>query len=214
MRTAARSICVAVLALVALAGTGPAGHAKGPTEVDAYGPGVDVHLTYTERTSDVDAGTLGDASRIYDIWSREVMGPAPDLSADELGPRYVLTWSGAVHGDERDVVVQHAYPFAEGGAWVEFLPAQELYGAPVAEGWVEAPRLRADLVALGAAADAPHPARTEPGHSADPVADASERASSDQDDSSAYRIAVPAGVLLASVVLIGLLAARRLALSR
>ncbi len=142
------------------------------------------------------------------------MGPAPDLSADELGPRYVLTWSGAAHGDERDVVVQHAYPFAEGGGWVEFLPGQQLYGAPVAEGWVEAPGLRADLVALGAVAEGPQPARAEPGHSADEVADASAQPSSDHDDASAYRIAVPAGVLLAAAVVIGLLVARRRQLSR
>ena len=94
------------------------------------------------------------------MWSPGQLGPAPGLSADELGPRYVLTWSGDPHSVEtgKDLVVQHAYPFAEGGAWVEFPPGQELWGAPLAAGWVQAPRLQAELVELGAVAEAPQPA--------------------------------------------------------
>ena len=164
MKTAARIACVVVLAVLAIGLDDhlPV-HAKGPTDVDVSGPGVDdVHLTFTER-DDVDSGTLGDASRLYDMWSPGQLGIAPDLSADELGPRYVLTWSGDPHSREtgEDLVVQHAYPFAEGGAWVEFPPDQELWGSPLAAGWVQTPKLTAELVELGASDDTAEPAVAE-----------------------------------------------------
>lgn len=208
MRTATRSTCVAVLAVLALTWTVPSSQAKGPTDVEASGPGVDVHLTYTERTDDVDAGTLGDASQIYDMWSPELMEPPPDLTADALGPRYVLTWSGE-HGGTEDLVVQHAYPFAEGGAWVEFLPGQQLYGAPIAEGWVATPRLRTEMVELGAVAEPPQPVLTEQSSSVT-ASDRPARTPADQDDAwSTYRVVLPAGALLAGAVLAGVLIVRR-----
>lgn len=213
MKTFARITCVVVLAVLALVGIVPTGQAKGPTDVVASGPGVDdVHLTYTARTDDVDAGTVGDASRLYDMWSPGRLGPPPDMSADELGPRYVLIWSGDAHGTGEDVVVQHAYPFAEGGGWVEFLPDQEMYGAPIAAGWVQTPRLRRELVELGAVAETPQPALAEadPSATAADVPASSSAPDEDEDDAwSTYRVAVPAGALLAGVLVAGVLVARR-----
>jgi hypothetical protein len=213
METFARITCVVVLAVLALAGIVPTSQAKGPTDVVASGPGVDdVHLTYTARTGDVDAGTLGDASRLYDMWSPGLLGPAPGMSADQLGPRYVLTWSGDAHGTGEDVVVQHAYPFAEGGGWVEFLPDQEMYGAPIAEGWVQTPRLRRELVELGADAETPQPAVAQP----QPSVTASDlpAAPAEDDSWSARGVAALAAVVLAGALVTGLLIARQRRLSR
>ena len=211
MKTFARISCVVVLAVLALTGTTSPVQAKGPTEVDVSGPGVDgVHLTYTVR-DDVDSVSLGDASRLFDMWSPGQLGIAPDLSVDELGPRYVLTWSGDPHSGTtgEDLVVQNAYPFAEGGAWVEFPPDQELWGAPIASGWVRTPKLTAELVELGAVAETPQPALAE----ADPsaiAADVPASSPSDEDDAwSTYRVVVPAGALLAGVLVAGVLIARR-----
>lgn len=209
--------CVVVLAVLAIAGTAPPGQAKGPTDVEASGPGIDdVHLSWTERTDDVDAGTLGNASQLHHMWSPALLGPAPDLSADELGPLYVLRWTTGAHGGEDgpDIVVQHAYPFAEGGAWVEFPTEQEMYDAPIGAGWIQAPRLRRELVALGAVADATQPGRAEPASSVT-TSDASGRSPTDQDDGwSSSGVAVPAGVLLAVAVVAGVIVARRRRLSR
>ena len=74
MRTVARSICVAVLALMVWVPTSPA-VAKGPTDVAVEGPGVDRQLTYTRRTGDVDIGTLGQAARIYELWDGSGLSP-------------------------------------------------------------------------------------------------------------------------------------------
>ncbi len=212
MKTFARITCVVVLAVLTLAGITSPGHAKGPTDVVASGPGVDdVHLTYTERSGDVDTGTLGDASRLYDMWSSDLLGAAPDLSSDELGPRYVLTWSGDPHGaGSEDVVVQHAYPFAEGGGWVEFLPDQELYGAPIAQGWIQAPKLVAKLVELGAVDDVgPAVAEIEP----DAVSVAPEAPPNSNDASSSYAAVLWTGAGLAVVLAAGVVLLRRRRLS-
>ncbi len=216
MRTAARIACVVVLAVLAMVSTSTPATAKGPTEVDVSGPGVNnVHLTFTER-DDVDSGTLGDASRLYDMWSRGQLRPAPDLSADELGPRYVLTWSGDPHSREtgKDLVVQNAYPFADGGAWVEFPPDQELWGAPIAAGWVQAPRLQAELVELGASNDTLEPAVAEVEPEAEPVSEEPEPSRSNADSGTSYDVAVPAGIALAVALVAGLLIVRQRRLTR
>lgn len=130
------------------------------------------------------------------------------------GPRYVLTWSAGEHGGGEDIVVQHAYPFAEGGGWVEFLPDQEMYGGPLAAGWVRTPRLRAEMVELGAVEETPQPVLAQPAPS-DSAADVPVSAPSNESDSgSTYRVLVPAGALLAGVLMAGVLIARRRRLSR
>jgi len=216
MRTPARITCVVVLAVLALVGTVPSSQAKGPTDVVVSGPGVDdVHLTFTEPVNDVDSGTLSDAAQVFDMWSPALLGPAPDLSAEELGPRYVLTWSGGEYGgaDGADTVIQHAYPFAEGRGWVRFLPGQELWGEPVAAGWVRAPRLRAELVELGAVAESPQPVLAQPAPSVGAPELPAPAPADDGDAWSTYAV-VPAGVLLAVAVAAGVLLARRRRVSR
>ncbi|WP_322938203.1 hypothetical protein [Nocardioides bizhenqiangii] len=214
MNTASRLACAVVLAALATVSTATPATAKGPTDVDVSGPGVDgVHLTYTAR-ADVDAGSLGEASRLYDMWSPGLLEPAPDLTEEELGPRYLLTWSGDPHSGETgtDLVVQHAYPFAEGGAWVEFPPDQELWGAPIAQGWIQTPKLTAELVELGAADDVADPAVAEVDPDAVSVAP---EASRDSDDaSSSHDVAVWTGAGLAVVLAAGGVVLWRRRLSR
>jgi hypothetical protein len=216
MKTLLRAACVVVLPVLALAGTTPAAQAKGPTDVMVSGPGVDdVQLTYTEPIDDVDSGSLGEASRLYDMWSPGLLEPAPDLTEDELGPRYVLTWSGDPHSGEtgKDLVVQHAYPFAEGGAWVEFPRDQELWGAPIAEGWIQTPRLTAELVELGAVDDAAEPAvAVEP--EAGPVTSAAEASPAEDDSSSSYGVGIWTGAALAVALATGVVLLWRRRLSR
>lgn len=226
MNTAARSAWVVVLAVLAFAGVVPTAQAKGPTDVVVSGPGIDdVHLTFTEP-EDVDSGTLGDASRLYDMWSPGRLAPAPDLTAEQLGPEYELTWS-ARHGmDAPETVVQLAYPFAEGGGWIYFPGGQELWGSPLATGWVRTPRIEGQLVALGARDERPAPAlaASAPPAAADsPVATeptntgptSTGPTSTEQDSRSAYDVAVPAGALAAGVLVVaGVLIVRRRQLSR
>ena len=216
MKTFARVTCVVVLAVLALVGTTSPVQAKGPTDVTVSGPGIDdVHLTFTAR-DDVDSGTLGEASRLYDMWSPGKLGVAPDLSADELGPLYVLTWSGDPHSGTtgEDLVVQHAYPFAEGGAWVEILPDQELWGSPLAAGWVQTPKLTAELVELGARDDTAEPAVAEVAPDAEPVSAAPEASRSNPDSDTSYAVVVWASVALAVALAAGALILWRRRLSR
>jgi len=191
------SAALVVLIAMAFAGTTPAAHAKGPTDVAVSGPGVDADLGWTRRAGDVDLGTLTVAARLLQHWDGSGLGPAPSLTADQLGPRYILTWtvSGA------DWAVQHAYPFAKGGAWVQFRTG----------GWVKAPALTKQLVALGAVAEPLAPAVTTPEPTAAPASPQADR----MDSSTAYDVAVPAGVLLAAALVVGgVLTVRRRHLSR
>jgi hypothetical protein len=186
---------VVALALLLLAGTAGAGHAKGPSEVTVSGPGIaDLHLTYTERTDDVDVIRLGDATRIHDMWSPGQLGQAPNLTPEELGPRYVLTWHA---GDER--VVQHVYPFADGRGWARILPGQRLWENPVSSGWrTGAPGMTPLFVDLGATVPRP------PGRPSERSERSAEGASL-----TTYAVAAPVAVLLAGGLLAGGLLARR-----
>jgi|GEM_PF-6442052 len=213
MKTIARSACVAVLSLLLAATASPA-VAKGPTDVDVSGPGVDAAFGWTERGGDIDVGSLSEAARITHHWDGSGLGPSPSLTADELGPRYVLTWTvGRSHW-----AVQHAYPFAEGGAWVHFLSLP----SEGPGGWVRAPGLERQLVTLGAGAQRHAPAAetvepaagvTELDGPAEAVG-AAEPAST-ADPASSYDVVVAVGVLLAIAVLAGaVLVTRKRLLSR
>lgn len=200
---AARSLCVVVLAVLALTGTVPAGHAKGPTDVAVSGPGVDAKLTWDRYGDGVDMESLGEAARLFQVLEAGQLRSAPDLTAEQLGPRYVLDWTVA----NVDVLVQHAYPFAEGGAWVRFLPARSGWGSGD-DGWVRAPALRDQLLALGAGAEPRRPPLTI----VEPAVTAADPTESREDPRPAYDVVVPAGILL--VALAGVLIVRRRQLSR
>ncbi|WP_322938202.1 hypothetical protein [Nocardioides bizhenqiangii] len=207
MRSVARSICVVVLALTTWVPTMPA-VAKGPTDVAVEGPGVDVHLTSTAGSHNADMEALAEAARVYDLLGRRQLSTTPKVAAAELGPRYVLSWT--VGG--MDFRVQHAYPFAVGGPWIRFLPTDLERGVTIS-GWVRAPALRQTLVSLGAIPDLPKPTLT----SSDPTVGAAEEptpASADEGDTSSYHFLMPAGVLLAVAVVVGVIVARRRRLSR
>lgn len=200
MRTSLRSACFAVLSLLLallLAATASPAVAKGPTDVQVSGPGVDAAFGWTERGGDIDLGTLSEAAQISHHWDGSRLAPSPSLTADQLGPRYVLTWMAA----DMNWAVQHAYPFAEGGAWVRFL------SLPVegAGGWVRTPALRKQLVALGAGAE-PSPAAVEV---VEPAAAQPDPAESREDPGPPYDVVVPAGLLVAVVLGAGVLVWRR-----
>jgi hypothetical protein len=144
------SLLLAALAVPATV-AGPA-HAKGATSVTVSGPGIDERtLGFTRRTDDVDVGSLAEASNIYGIWGDGQFADAPALTADELGPRYRLTW---YEGNVR-MVVSHVYPFAEAGAWAEVPVGQRLWREPVATGWWHGgSELARQLTELGATAAA------------------------------------------------------------
>jgi hypothetical protein len=205
MRTAARSICAAVVA-VGLSLTATPAVAKGPTDLTVYGPGVDVYVDLTSRRgTNIGIQTLGDAARLYRHWDGSGLAPAPPLTPDQLGPRYVLTWTVGSSA----WAVQHAYPFAEGGAWVQFVP--EGTG-----GWTKAPGLKKQLVELGAvdksteSAEAQVPALSTAEPEAAPVVGAKD----EPGGGTSYDVAVPAGLLLAGVLGIGGVVMWRRRLSR
>ena len=199
MRTTLRRACVAVLSLLLalLVVTAPPAAAKGPTDVQVSGPGVDTALGWTRRAGDIDVGSLSEAARINHHWDGSGLGPSPGLTTRQLGPRYVLTWTVG----RSAWAVQHAYPFAEGGAWARFVSVPD--GGP--GGWVRAPALEAQLVALGAGAETPDPAvdAVDPAAvEADPVA-AAEPSAKDDPASSYDAVVVVGGALLALAVLVG-----------
>lgn len=209
MRTTLRWACVAVLSLLlaALVGTASPASAKGPTDVQVSGPDVSAAFGWTQRAQDIDVGTLSEAARIPHHWDGSGLGPSPDLTAEQLGPRYVLTWTVG----RSPWAAQHAYPFADGGAWVRFLSVPS--GGP--GGWVRAPALERQLVALGADAETGDPA-------VDPVDPAAVETgsvgagepSASKDEPASYDAVVAGGALLALAVPVGALLVRRRRLSR
>lgn len=193
--------------MLLLVATASPAAAKGPAEVAVSGPGVDRTLNYyTKSVVDVDLGSLGEAARIFDIYGTSRPEPQPGVAAKALGARYVLTWDMG-----KNDVVQHAYPFAEGGAWVHFLPGHTMFGKPVADGWVSAPAITEQLVELGAV-DKSSESSESSGSSASseeqqavlaPVApDAAPvvGAKEETDGGTPYDVAVPAGLLLVGVL--------------
>lgn len=209
MKTALRSACVAVLVLLLGATASPA-VAKGPTDVRVSGPGVDVRLGYHDGSGGNDLGTLAEAARVYDILGDPVLAEAPGLAPAQLGPRYVLDWSAGGAG----LLVQHAYPFAEGGAWVRFLPTESGWGSGTS-GWAQAPALTDRLVALGAVAEATEPSTAPVSGDTELAATPRSRPPADGSDGRPpYEVVVPAGLALLVVLSACLVVARRRAVSR
>jgi hypothetical protein len=198
--------------MLLLAATASPAAAKGPAEVAVSGPGVATTLNYyTKSVVDVDLGSLGEAARIFDIYGTSRPEPKPGVAVKALGARYVLTWDLG----ENDVV-QHAYPFAEGGAWVRFLPGHDMFGKPVADGWVSAPALTEQLVELGAvdksteSAEAQVPALSTAEPEAAPVVGAKD----EPGGGTSYGVAVWAGAALAAALAAGVVLLWRRRLSR
>lgn len=124
-------VLVAVLG-VTVAAPAPA-LAKGASSVTVTGPGVVARsITYTQAPDDVDLDSLAEASGIYGIFGAGDFVARPELSAAELGPRYVLTW---YQGPSQVLAVSHVYPFAEGGAWAHVPRGQRLFGESTRAGW-------------------------------------------------------------------------------
>ena len=127
----------------------PPAVAKGATDVVVNGPGIEEEsLGYTRRMDDVDVGSLSETSGIYGIFGAGQFVTRPELTADELGPRYELTW----YQGSDVMATSHVYPFAEGGAWAEVPEGQRVWDVDLAGGWWHGgAALEQQLVDLGAA---------------------------------------------------------------
>ncbi len=137
--------------LVALLGTAAAlvpvpAAAKGPTEVEITGPGLDEPIRL-----DWDSPNTSQMQMLAEI----LYGASPPYRTaptKRLGPRYVVSFTMA-GPDGAEAIRQHAYPFAEGGPLVRTPPGQTLYGEAQASGWQRAhDTLDSLFVSLGAPA--------------------------------------------------------------
>lgn len=148
MRTKA-AVLVASVALVALAA--PA-HAKGPSEGVIEGEGLDAPIAIGWGE-----GTPGGEQLINDVgFFDAAFGMVPTQMLDEaptadLGPRLTIRWT--VPGPDRldDEIVQHLYPYADGGPLTYTPPGQALFEVEQTRGgWFRSPqRLLTTLAALG-----------------------------------------------------------------
>jgi hypothetical protein len=118
--------------------------AKGPTEVEITGPGLDEPIRL-----DWDSANASPMQMLTEI----LHGPAPAYRvapSEQLGPRYAVRFTMA-GPDGEEVTRQHLYPFADDGPLVRTPPGQTLYGEAQASGWQRGPDdLDSLLVSLGA----------------------------------------------------------------
>lgn len=182
--------------------------AKGPTDVGVSGPGVDTHLNFRHSPGEVDLGTLAQAARVYDVLGDLVLAKDPGLGPAQLGPRYVLDWTAGGAA----MVVQHAYPFAEGGAWIRFPRTSSGWGAG-ASGWVRAPAVTDQLVALGATPKTADPSPAPMVAATEVSASPDEPAPTDPAGRTPYEVVVPIGLALVVLLAAAVLIARRRRLS-
>jgi hypothetical protein len=117
--------------------------AKGPSEVEITGPGLE-HPIHLER----DSISPDQMSLLMDV-GYSTFASYSAAPTERLGPRYVarITMLGPA-GDE--TVRKELYPFADGGPLVHTRAGQELHGRKVASGWDRADdRLDSLLVSVG-----------------------------------------------------------------
>jgi hypothetical protein len=130
------AMLVATAAVAACASAGPAA-AKGAESATLTGPGLDDGIAFTgsgEPGSGTKLGRLAEASGIF----RALFGHPSELAGSrpegELGPRYTLSFSMPGPDGDADIVRQHVYPYADGGA-VTFTPAgQPFFGTERSQG--------------------------------------------------------------------------------
>ncbi|GAA2415218.1 hypothetical protein GCM10010404_86810 [Nonomuraea africana] len=148
------AIIFGVLAALLLP-AGGAAWAKGPDRATLTGPGLDGAVEIRPGSEADSAGLtlLREASGIDAILLTELPGTTrADRPVAALGPAYRLVWHAP--GEERALVVQEVYPYAEPGPWVH-TPAQPL---AVRHGWSQAPSFLKDtLVGFGLPEAAPAP---------------------------------------------------------
>ena len=130
-----RRITITVLVLLLVAS--PA-FAKGTSGVTLTGGGQEIVLEAT-ASADSDLADLVRATHLYDVdWWQ---GDRHERPAGDLGPRIVAEWDFPHPVDS--VIVQHLYPFAEGGP-VGHVPGGQVYfDEPIVGAWHP---LRPDLL--------------------------------------------------------------------
>ena len=124
--------------------------AKGPSEVEITGPGLEPPIRLDRDSAITDQMNL--LMEMIDMWgASESSSTSP---AERLGPRYLANVS--MIGPEGDETVRkELYPFADGGPVVHTRRGQQLYGNEVVSGWIRADdRLDSLLVSLGVRAPA------------------------------------------------------------
>lgn len=130
-----RRITLIVIALLLVAA--PA-LAKGTSGVVLSGGGQEITLEAT-ASADSDLAALVRATHLYDVdwWT----GDRHEMPAGELGPRIVAEWD--FPHPVGSVIVQHLYPFADGGP-VGHVPGGQVYfDEPIVGAWHP---LRPDIV--------------------------------------------------------------------
>jgi hypothetical protein len=162
-----RPLAVAApLAVVALAVV-PAAQAKGPTSATISGPGLE---------EPVRLAALSEGQRLSRYWQLveglgffpaafgQITSPLlPARPAGDLGPRYTIRYGLPMGYGRRAVVVQHLYPYADGGPATYMPPGQKIFGHKTRGGWYRAaPGVKAALLARGLPAARP-PAGTGTG---------------------------------------------------
>jgi hypothetical protein len=149
--------------LTALLGTAVAlvpvpASAKGPTEVEITGPGLEEPIRLDGAgDSRNPAGALKDLTGVFLPLTSSATSFAPTPPQDDLGPRYVATFS-TDFDDTR--VRQELYPFADGGPVVHMASGQPFHGqtTPRSGGWR---RVDAGLEDLLISVGVPAPGRGE-----------------------------------------------------
>jgi hypothetical protein len=129
--------------------------AKGAGIETITGPGVDQPLSFPREAQSIH---IAQAAGIFPA----LTGYAPDPMLDErpagdLGPRYTITWTLTVPGDEAGRFLQDVYPYARPNPVTYVEPGQPYFGTERARGgwFVASPVLKRELVAAGLPATAP-----------------------------------------------------------
>jgi len=152
-----KRLVVVLVALFALVLTGSAA-AKGPSEAEITGPGLNSALTIKgvgEGDTSTDLGLLvNDAGFFPQAFGQS---PSPMLRAQppNLGPRYTVTYT--VPGSTTSTLEQELYPYASGGPASFMRPGQKFWDTQsTVGGWYRGtPQLKSMLIRAGLPASPP-----------------------------------------------------------
>ena len=129
--------------------------AKGTYQVTLTGGGQEVTIEGSgEPSTNTKLSNLADSARLFEgLWTDDRLVPVPQPSGN-LGPQITAVW--LFIGPSDDIpVVQHLYPFAEGGPVAHILSGQVFIDEVIWEAWLPLDSdIGADLAAVGFDLDA------------------------------------------------------------
>lgn len=126
--------------------------AKGPSEASVAGPGLSDPVALSGDEGSGPLGEVTEAAGFFPAVFRQVPNPMLESRpAGTLGPRYVVTYVVPGPNNERDVLRQDIYPYAEPAPISYMEPGQTVFGTErTFGGWfVGSRQLREVLVAAG-----------------------------------------------------------------